>query len=260
MCATGDVLERQYDGPMTDVNRERRLITALTTLADTLVADYDIVDLMQTLVEKCDGLLGARSTGLLLANPSGDLEMIATSNSACRNAERAQVHSGSGPCLDSFATHEPVAVTDIGAAGRWDEFRAIALADGLLSIHAFPLTLRGMTIGVMSVYRDAIGGLDDSDVSVAAALADMATIGILQERSIREKDHVNRQLQSALKSRVVIEQAKGILAQSGNVDADQAFSAMRQYARANNLPLHKVAARVAERSINIWPAVETREH
>ncbi|GAB3561827.1 GAF and ANTAR domain-containing protein [Spelaeicoccus albus] len=238
---------------MTDATREKRLIAALTTLADTLVADYDVVDLMHTLVEQSDELLDASATGLLLADPEGDLEVIAASNAECLATEHAQVRHRGGPCLDAFSSRAPVAVTDIDADGsRWPEFRDEALAHGYLSVDAFPLTLRDMTIGAMTVYRPQVGCLDERDRSVAQALADMATIGILQERTVRERDVVNSQLQHALNSRVIIEQAKGIVAQSGNVDAEKAFIAMRQYARSNNLPLRRVAESVADRTIDIW--------
>lgn len=238
---------------MTDATREKRLIAALTTLADTLVADYDVVDLMQTLVEQSDDLLDAAATGLLLAGPNGDLEVIATSNAACLAIEEAQVSHSSGPCLDSFTSRAPVTVSDIDAEGSlWPAFRSEALAHDFRSVHAFPLMLRDMTIGAMNVYRPHTGGLDERDRSVAHALADMATIGILQERTVRERDVVNDQLQHALNSRVIIEQAKGIVAQSGNIDAEKAFTVLRSYARSNNLPLRRVAESVADRTIDIW--------
>lgn len=240
---------------MTDVTREKRLITALTALADTLVADYDVVDLMQTLVEQSDELLDAAGTGLLLAGADGTLEVIATTDAGCLATEGAQVECGRGPCLDGFSSAHPLAVADIDADGsRWPEFRSEALTHGYRSVHAFPLTLRDMTIGVMSVYRARVGELDEPDRSVAQALADMATIGILQERTVRERDVVNDQLQHALTSRVIIEQAKGIVAHGGNIDTEKAFSVLRGYARKNNLPLRRVAERVADGTIDIWRA------
>ncbi|MHB1329861.1 MAG: GAF domain-containing protein, partial [Gemmatimonadales bacterium] len=196
---------------MTETSRERKLSVAFVKLADTLIADYDVVDLLHTLVEECTALVDTDAGGLMIADPSGQLQLVASTSERADFVEIMQLNAGSGPCLDCFATGTAVAVSDIEASGsRWPEFQAAAQQQGFRSVNATPLKLRGQVIGTMNLFSTRVGELSGSDAAVVQALADVATIGILQERLIRESGIVSEQLQRALDSRILIEQAKGV--------------------------------------------------
>ena len=235
---------------MASETRERRLTSAFVTLADTLVAGYDVVDLLQTLVDTCAELLDASAAGLMLADSSGELAVVASTSEKSLLVEMMQLSSGSGPCVECFTTGAPVTVSDVAELGdRWPGFREAALGQGFRSVHGVPLRLRGNVIGTLNLFRTSTGALTDEDLSVAQGLADVATIGILQERAIREADIAKNQLQHALDSRVLIEQAKGVIAYMHDVDMDEAFQTLRRYSRSNNQNLRDVAELVVNRSI-----------
>lgn len=230
--------------------REGQLLETFVTLADTLVADFDVVDLLCTLVDKCVALLGAAAAGIILSAGDGELEVVASTNERSRLVEILQLAAGSGPCVESFVTGRAVAVADIDAVGGvWPVFRLGALEQGFASMHAVPLRLRATTIGSLNLFWERTGALSDADVKTVQALADVATIGILQERAIRESDIVRRQLQHALGSRVLIEQAKGVVAYVHGVHMDEAFDRIRDHARNHGIPLARVAEQIVNREL-----------
>jgi len=237
---------------MASDTRERRLTSAFVTLADTLVAGYDVVDLLQTLVDSCAELLDASAAGILLADSSGELAVVASTSEKSMLVETLQLSYGAGPCVECFTTGAAVTVSDIADLGeRWPGFGQTALDQGFRSVHAVPLRLRGSVIGTLNLFHANPGALSEEDMSVAQGLADVATIGILQERAIREADIAKNQLQHALDSRVLIEQAKGVIAYMRNLDMDAAFRTLRDYSRSNNLNLRDVAERVVNRSLTL---------
>ena len=241
---------------MTGDPREPKLTSAFVKLADTLIADYDIVDLLHTLLEECMGLLDTQAGGLMLADASGHLQLIASTSEQADFVEVMQLNAGPGPCVECFTTGASVTVTDIDKHGaKWPQFREAALRMGYLSIHAVPMRLRGDILGTMNLFRTNVGELTPDDVAVAQALADVATIGILQERSIRETNLVSEQLQRALDSRILIEQAKGVLSETRSLDMNEAFTALRSYARGHNLTLRAVASGVVDRTLDIFSTV-----
>jgi len=230
--------------------REGQLLETFVTLADTLVADYDVVDLLCTLVDKCASLLDAAAAGIILSAGNGELEVVASTNERSRLVEILQLRAGSGPCVESFTTGRAVAVPDIDAVGeKWPRFRAGALQQGFASMHAVPLRLRATTIGSLNLFWNRTGGLSEADTQTVQALADVATIGILQERAIRESDVVRRQLQHALNSRILIEQAKGVLAYTHDIHMGDAFALIREYARNQSMPLADVAEQIVRRKL-----------
>ena len=237
---------------MVTKTREGQLVETFVTLADTLVADYDIVDLLHTLVEKCAALLDASAAGIILSAGDGELEVVASTNERSRLVEILQLRAGSGPCVESFTTGHAVSIPDIAVLGdKWPRFQSGAVEQGFASMHAVPLRLRDTTIGSLNLFWDRIGGLGDVDTLAVQALADVATIGILQERTIRESDVVRQQLQHALNSRVMIEQAKGVVAYVNDVHMGDAFTLIRDYARGNGLALAEVAEQIVNRSLKI---------
>ncbi|USX54069.1 GAF and ANTAR domain-containing protein [Lentzea sp. HUAS12] len=225
--------------------RESRLLHALVELADTLVDDYDVVDVLHRLVEHCVRLLDATVAGLMLSDQRGGLRVVAYSSAQTRMLELFQVQASEGPCFDCVHSGEAVLVADLSKeVQRWPRFAPLAVEEGFASVHAVPMRLRRETIGTLNLFRKETGLLSDEDLLVVRALADTATIGILQERAIRRGEVVTEQLQTALNSRVVIEQAKGVLAFAGNLDMEQAFHALRGYARNGGRRLADVAREV----------------
>jgi GAF domain-containing protein len=232
--------------------RESQLVEAFVTLADTLAAGYDIVDLLHTLVERCATLLDAQDSGIILATPEGELEVIASTSERSRLVGLMQLRAGEGPCVESYLTRSVVSVDNVdGIDARWPRFAVGARELGFKSIHAIPLRLRDTTIGSLNLFRDREGGLDEGDKVAAQALADVATISILHERAFRETDVARRQLQHALGSRVIIEQAKGVISHTRGVDMDEAFRLIRTHARSTGERLSEVARSVVDRSIDL---------
>jgi GAF domain-containing protein len=226
------------------------MLEVFATLADTLVADYDMVELLQLLVESCQDLLDVEAAGLLLADHNGELEVVASTDEESRLVETIQLSAEAGPCIESFRTATVVSVPDIAAAPeRWHRFKAAALQNGFASTCAVPMRLRDTTIGSLNLLRTEPGELNREDLRAAQALADVATIGILHERSFRASDVTRAQLQLALNSRVTIEQAKGVLAHTHGISPDRAFDRLRTYARSHQLPLSLVAERVVRREL-----------
>jgi GAF domain-containing protein len=210
-------------------------------LTDTMVADFDIIDFLHVLTSRSVELLNVSAAGLLLADPRGELRVVAASSEAARLLELFQLQSDQGPCLDCFRSGQAVAATDLGADSRWPQFAAAAGQAGFSAVQALPMRLRDQIIGALNLFRDTAGDFDAEVVHVGQALADVATIGLLQERSVRRKDTLNEQLQTALNSRVVIEQAKGKLAERLGIDVDQAFTFLRDQARNRNQRLSELA-------------------
>jgi GAF domain-containing protein len=233
--------------------RERQLVHAFVTLADTLVDDYDVVEFAQELVEDCVSLLDVDSAGLLLADLRGGLQMLASTSEQTRMLELLQLQSDAGPCLQAFRTGQQVLVDDLGADARWPEFDTRASGEGFGSVVAIPLRLRSERIGALNLFRQAQGRMTDSDLLVAQALADVATIGILHQRVLTRGALVNSQLQTALNSRVLIEQAKGVLSERMGLDMDQAFIQLRSMARNSNRHLSDTARTVIENPSGALP-------
>ncbi|GAB1694948.1 GAF domain-containing protein [Krasilnikovia sp. M28-CT-15] len=220
-----------------------RLSAIFVEVADTLVDEFDLLDFLHLLTDRASSLVGAAAAGLMLADEHGRLEFIAGSDENVRLVELFQLQNEQGPCLEAFRTGQSVINVDLAAeTHRWPLFAPRATAAGFRSVHAFPLRLRSQVIGALNVFGDTTGGdFDDSDVPIMQSLADVATIGLMQERAIRRSEALTEQLQGALNSRIVIEQAKGALAQVQGVTVDEAFNRIRAYARSNNRRLTEVA-------------------
>jgi GAF domain-containing protein len=237
---------------MSDASREAVIVDAFATLADSLVAGFDVIELLQTLVETCRRVLDVEEAGILFADDLGDLEVVASTSEASTLVETMQLDARSGPCWTCFTTAEPVLLPDVDVdAGRWPEFVVVAREQGFRSVHAVPLRLRGTVIGTLNLLGSVVGVLGERDVRVAQALADVATIGILQERALRESSLVQQQLQGALDTRVVIEQAKGVVAHVRGVSTDEAFVLIRRHARDNRLKLADVAQQLVARELTL---------
>lgn len=233
------------------MTREAEVIQSLVDLADTLVDDYDVIDLLTGLTDRCVRLLGVSAAGVMLASTNGDLRLIASSSEAMRIVEVFELQAQEGPCLDAFRTGELVEHENLRAgAGRWPRFSTVAIEAGFHSALALPLRLRDRTIGALNLFSTRQTPLDEADLLVARAFADLATISALQQRAVAESQRLNEQLATALTSRIVIEQAKGVIFERAGVDMAEAFSRLRRYARDNNLHLTDVAQAAIEGTLD----------
>ena len=231
--------------------REQALAKAFVTLADTLVADYDVIEMLHQLTIECVDLLEVDAAGLLLSDQRGTLQMAAASTEQARVVELFELQSDEGPCLDCFRTSRPIAAPDLRDMTEWPRFIAHTLETGYRSVYAVPMRLRSETIGALNLFRVHPGVLALDELRIAQALADVATIGILQERAIHRREVLAEQLQVALNSRVIIEQASGILAERGGLDIAQAFTLLRGHARSNNRRLSDLARDVVNGATTI---------
>ncbi|HEY2223188.1 GAF and ANTAR domain-containing protein [Actinomycetospora sp.] len=231
--------------------REQALVEAFVRLADTLVADYDVLELFHGLCADCVALIGADAAGLMLSDQRGSLQVVSASNEAAQLIELFQLQADQGPCLDAYATSTQVHAGDLAAAhDRWPRFVARATEYGFAAVHALPMRLRGQTIGALNLFHRHSVVMAPGELAIGQALADVATIAILSDRSTRVREQLTEQLQAALQSRVIIEQAKGVLAERGHIELDDAFSRLRVHARNTGQRLADLARGVVDGSLD----------
>ncbi len=230
------------------MTREANVVQALVKMADTLVGNYDVVDQLTGLADRCVSLLGVSAAGVMLASPvlmihpEGTLGLAASSSEAMRLLELFELQAQEGPCLDAFRTGERVGHENLAAgSGRWPSFSKAALDAGFRSASALPLRWRKVTLGALNLLSVTQTPMDEADVIVARAFADLATLSIVQHRATAEAQSLNEQLSAALGSRVAIEQAKGVISERAGVDMAEAFSRLLSYARNSNQRLTDVA-------------------
>jgi GAF domain-containing protein len=224
----------------------------MVELADTLVDEFDVVELLTLLTDRCVDVLDVAAAGIMLVAPTGELRVMASSSEGMRLLELLEVQAQDGPCLDCFRTGDPVVNQDLGATnGRWPQFTPAALAAGFRSVHALPLRLRGSVIGALNMFHIDAGEMRRADVLAAQAFADIATIAILQHRAVLEAQVLNTQLNVALNSRITIEQAKGVLSERAGINMDGSFTALRRHARNSNTRLVDVARAVIAGEITV---------
>jgi hypothetical protein len=223
-------------------------------LADTMVADFDVIDFLHVLTDRSVRLLSVSAAGVVLADPRGELRVAAASSDAAGLIELFQIQNDQGPCLDCFRTGQPVTAPDLAGQGqRWPRFAAAATRAGFTTVNALPMRLRTQVIGALNLFSAGTGPLGPAELRIGQALADVATIGLLQERNVRRAETLAEQLQGALNSRVVIEQAKGKLAERTGLGIDQAFTLLREQARSTNQRLTDVARYVIDSPTAAFP-------
>lgn len=234
------------------MTKQQRLAQTFVELAETLVKDFDVVDFLSTLAQRCAELLGASEVGIMLVDPEGGLKVVASSSERARALELFEIQNHEGPCLDCYQSGKPVSVEDLaGDSTRWGVFGPEAIRAGYQSAHALPLRCQRQVIGALNLFRTEPGVFDEEDLVSAQAMADFATIAILQQRAISEARVLAEQLQSALNSRVIIEQAKGVLAERAHIEVEEAFGLLRKHARSSHLRLREVAEALIEGRVGI---------
>lgn len=233
---------------------------SLAEMADTLVDDdYDVVDLLTGLADRCVNVLGVAAAGVMLVSPGGNLGLVASSSETMRLLELFELQAQEGPCLDAFRTGARVEHQDLEAeSARWPSFSAAARREGFRSVSALPLRFRDVTLGALNLFSVTQTPMSEGDVIVTRAFADLATLSIVQHRASAGAQLVNEQLSAALTSRVAIEQAKGVVAERADVDLAEAFSRLRAYARKNNLRLTDVAEAAVAGSLDLDPLAWAR--
>jgi GAF domain-containing protein len=235
------------------------LVETFVRLADTLVADYDPAEFMHLLADRCVDTLPVDAAGILLADHHGELQVVGASSERARLVELFELQNRQGPCMECYLTQTPVTIADLGeATQRWPRFASTALDVGFRSVHALPMRLRAQTVGALNLFSVSHGPLAVSTIRVAQAMADVATIGLLQARVISHSELLAEQLQQALHARVLIEQAKGVLAERLQVDMEQAFETLRHYSRNHNKFISAVAQEVITGTLDVADLVDPR--
>jgi len=232
---------------MMTMARERRLAEIFVEVADSLVEDFDVIDLLHRLSARCVELLDVSAAGILLVDAHGELQIIAASDEHTRLLELFALQHDQGPCVECYRTGAPRTNIDLTAAeatGAWPRFAEQARETGYVTTHAIPLRLRNRVVGALNLFQTTPHRLGDDDIALAQALADVATIAILQQRTLEQSHVENSQLENALTSRILIEQVKGFLAERWNTSVDDAFAVFRTYARSRHLRLSDLAARI----------------
>ncbi len=235
-----------------EMPREALLAQTLVQLADSLVEDFDVVDLLTLLADRCVDVLDVDAAGLMLSSADGELRVVASSGDAMRLLELFEAQADEGPCVDCCRSGRPVVNLELEAVNRrWPRFGPRAVRAGFRSVQALPMRLRGQTIGALNLFRAHEGAMGEADLVAAQALADVATITILQHRAARDARVLNEQLSTALNSRIVIEQAKGVVAERSGVDMEASFARLRRHARNHNLRLTEVADAVSTKALPV---------
>lgn len=221
-----------------------RLTAVLMDFSRRLVGEYEVADILFLLCDRIGEVLPVSGAGVMLSDAQGDLRFVAASDETVREIEALQMELGEGPCLSAFQTGDRVVVTDLALDDTFPRFGPRAIKQGLRAVYSFPMRLRDRAIGALNLYRPDAGSFMKADAAVGQTLADIATASILNARTAEESQRLTQQLQRALDSRIVIEQAKGKLSEQWEVDVSEAFTRMRRYARGRGLKLHEVAQQV----------------
>lgn len=230
--------------------REVLIARTFVEMADSLVDDFDVVDLLTKLADRCVEVFDVAAAGLMLAS-DGELRVLASSSEAMRVLELFEVQTDEGPCVDCYRSGQSIVNAALDEGGRWPRFGPKAVEAGFRSVHALPMRLRGHTIGALNMFRVDEGQMSDADAVAAQALADVATIAILAHRAIRDEQIMNQQLTQALNTRIVIEQAKGVVAEGAGLDMESAFARLRRHARNHSLRLSDVAQAVSTKALPV---------
>ena len=244
------------------MTREALLVRTLVEMADNLVDDFDVIDVLTVLSDRCVEVLDVDSAGVMLVAPGGELQVVASSSAAMRGLELFELQANEGPCVDCFVSGRPVVNLGLAVADdRWPRFARRAVTDGFRSVYALPMHLRATTVGALNLFRASAEPLPGDDLLVAQALADVATIAIIQHQASVDAAVLNTQLTEALNSRIIIEQAKGKISEASGLDMDRSFDRLRNHARNHNQRLTELARGIAEGTtpiVGLDPLTRTR--
>ena len=246
------------DAEQRAIQRQALTATTFVEIVDTLVDDFDVIDVLTVLTSRCVELLDVAAAGILLADEHGQLRVIGASTEQVQLLELFQIQNDEGPCLDCFHTGQVVLDVDLGQPSPWPQFGAESLLAGFPSVCAVPLRLKDLILGCLNLFMSEPIGLSDAEVALAQALADVASIAIVQDQATRQAAMREGHLQHALISRISIEQAKGMIAERGTLDMDEAFARLRTFARNHNRGLTEVAEALVAGTLSIDAIAPTR--
>ncbi|HEV2636052.1 MAG TPA: GAF and ANTAR domain-containing protein [Actinocrinis sp.] len=235
------------------MTREQQLTKAFVQVADALTDDFDVIDFLQQLCARCVDLLDVAAAGVLVADTRGDLQLLAASDERARVLELFALQHDQGPCVACYASGHAstgIDLADPQATGEWPEFADRARADGFTLAHALPLRLRGRVIGALGLFQTDRTPLGEAEIALAQALADVATISLMQQRTMDQAYTEAVHLQNALNSRITLEQVKGILSERWGCTPDDAFAALNNHARSHHLKLTDLAREIAAGSFD----------
>ena len=225
--------------------REKLTTAAFIEVANALASDYDVGEFLHMLVGRCSEALNSDAVSVLLEAQEGTLQLAAATSERMRELEDLEIRLGQGPCVETYRQGAPVSAGDMRKEqDRWPATAPKAMEIGLLAVNAFPLKVDGDSVGAFNVYREAAGALSDEELRLTQAFADVATVGILRDRKVSEAERRAEQLQGALDSRVLIEQAKGVLAERQGISTELAFDMIRRYARNHHRKLRGVCQQI----------------
>lgn len=223
------------------------LAQTFTELVDILVTDFDLVEVMHLIAARSQQILGVDAVGILLVDSHGSLNVIAASTEEARVLELSQLQNREGPCLECFRTGQPVSCSDLSTeVTRWPRFASEALQAGFTGIHALPMRLRDEVIGGMSLFTTARRSVDAETLEAAQALTDVAAIALLHDRAVRHRRLLVEQLQNAINHPLMIEQAKGLIAERAGLSIGEAFDVLRSYAHTHHWKLSELAEAVIQ--------------
>jgi GAF domain-containing protein len=229
---------------MAVLQREARLGRLSVDLVNTLTTDFDLYSLLDKLLAGCRELLDISEAGLVLADENGTLHVMAATTESAGHLEALQLQVEEGPAIKAFLGGEVVVIIDIADSVEWPQFREVALREGYRAVHAIPLRVGENSLGAMCLLSREPGDLNEVDALAGQALADIASIGIVNYRLYSKRETIAEQLQTALNSRVVIEQAKGVIANTYGISPDEAFVRLRRYSRERGERIRDVAQKV----------------
>ncbi|MEV4874359.1 GAF and ANTAR domain-containing protein [Streptomyces syringium] len=232
-------------------SREERLSRAFVELADTLVDDFDVVELLTTLTMHCVDLLDVHSSGVMITDPHGNLIVIGASSEQTRELELREIQSDQGPCLDCYRSGEPQSAADLATETRWPRFTPLALSHGYRALHAVPLRLRSRVIGALNLMRTTPVPLGPAELRTAQALADIATVGLLSHRRVGLADLVTDQLLAARTSRSLTEQAVNVVAERWQLDTAEAFRVLQERSRKEGISMSELSHDIARGTFDI---------
>ncbi|WP_370419850.1 ANTAR domain-containing protein [Streptomyces sp. QH1-20] len=232
---------------------QQRTLEILVEAVDSLIDDFDLIDFLHRLASRCVELLDVDAVGVMIVDPHGELQVIAASDEHTRLLELFALQHEQGPCVECYHSGQAQLNIDLESpqvTAAFGPFAAHAREAGFRTTHAIPMRLRHQVIGALNLFHSRTARISEPDTQLAQALADVATIAILQQRTIEQGNVDKAQLQAALHSRVVIEQAKGVLAERWQVGLDEAFESLRSYARPRRLRLADLAQQVVQGTLD----------
>ncbi len=230
---------------------QRALLEAYESFGRALLRPYEIGDVLYRLTDQVVEVLDIDGSGVCLAPNGGGLQLLSATDHHVAAIEDTQLTAGTGPILSAYETGEQVRVDDLVDANDWPEFTRFAVDRGMRAVASLPMPVDERRIGALDLFRAEAHVWTDEEMQAAQGLANMASAYVLNHQALSESRTLAGQLQTALDSRIIVEQAKGLLAGRHGLTPNDAFGRLRQYARARGDRLHDVCRHVVEGTLDL---------